>query len=78
MALVRVGTVTERDVQVAAVAWAAGVLATTALVLVSYLLWWRAERPVSTAQASTSAQFHAGRPPTSHRGDGNPRSRARH
>lgn len=35
---------TERDVQVAAVSWSAGVLATTALVLVSYLLWWRAEQ----------------------------------
>ncbi len=44
MALVRVGTVTERDVQIAAASWAAGVLATTALVLVSYLLWWRAEQ----------------------------------
>jgi len=34
--------VTGRDVQIAATAWAAGVLATTALVLVSYLCWWRA------------------------------------
>ena len=39
---------TERDVQVAATAWAAGVLATTALVLVSYLLWWRAEQKRTT------------------------------
>lgn len=34
---------TERDVQVAAVAWSIGTLTTTALVLVSYLCWWRAD-----------------------------------
>lgn len=50
MALVRVDPVTERDVQVAAVAWSAGVLATTALVLVSYLLWWRAEQKNPTTR----------------------------
>jgi len=45
--------VTERDVQVAAVAWATGVLATTALVLVSYLLWWRAEQAATPTTRRT-------------------------
>lgn len=46
----RTTSLTERDVQVAAVAWAAGVLATTTLVLVSYLLWWRSEQKNSTTR----------------------------
>ena len=41
---------TERDIQVAATAWAAGVLATTLLVLVSYLLWWRSEQKNPTTR----------------------------
>lgn len=50
MALVRVGTVTERDVQIAAASWATGVLTTTVLVLVSYLCWWRAEQKNPTTR----------------------------
>lgn len=46
----RTTSLTERDVQVAAIAWAAGVLATTVLVLVSYLLWWHAEQKNPTTR----------------------------
>jgi len=46
--------VTERDVQVAAASWATGVLATTALVLVSYLCWWRAEQNRQTPAKRTT------------------------
>lgn len=49
----RTTSLTERDIQVAAVAWAAGVLATTVLVLVSYLLWWRAEQAATPTTRRT-------------------------